>query len=108
MRPANISLGEMIGRGQMARIYRKLLAEAKRAISEDRAEVLVNASTGFVGLADYLRKRIDAPVVDAAEAGVKFAEMLADLKKTKNVYQSKVACYRASPNMEKVIKAYLQ
>jgi len=107
IRPANIPLGEMLARGGLAKIYRKLLVETKKAVSEDRAEVVVNASTGFVGLADYLRKHVDVPVVDAVEAGVKFAEMLADLKKTKNLYQSKVACYKASPNALEVIQKYL-
>ena len=106
VRPANISLGEMMARGSMEKIYKKVLAQAKLAISEDRAEVVVNASTGFAGLADYLRKHIDAPVVDAVEAGVKFAEMLADLKMSKNLYQSKVAAYKPSPNAAKVIKEY--
>jgi allantoin racemase len=107
VRPANISLGEMMGRGSMAKIYRKVLTEARLAVSEDRAEVLVNASAGFAGLADYLRKRVEAPVVDAVEAGIKFGEMLADLKKSKGLYQSKVAAFRSSPNTAKVIEKYL-
>ncbi|MDA4114716.1 MAG: aspartate/glutamate racemase family protein [Thaumarchaeota archaeon] len=106
VRPANISLGEMMARGAIEKIYKKVLAQAKLAVSVDRAEVVVNASTGFAGLADYLRKHIDAPVVDAVEAGVKFAEMLADLKKSKNLYQSKVAAYKPSPNAAKIIKQY--
>ncbi len=107
VRPANISLGEALGRDAMSTIRRKMLSQAKKAVEEDRAEVIINASAGFVGLADYLRKRVKAPVVDAVESGIKFAEMLADLKKTKNLYQSKVACYEPSPNAEKVIEGFL-
>jgi Asp/Glu/hydantoin racemase len=106
VRPANITLAEMMERGAMEKIYRKVLAQAKLAVSEDRAEVLVNASAGFAGLADYLRKRVDAPVVDAVESGIKFGEMMADLRKSKGLSQSKVACYQPSPNMDRVLKQY--
>lgn len=106
VRPAGVSPREMHERGSMSTIYRKLLREAKLAVSEDRAEVVVNASAGFVGVADYLRKHVDAPVVDAVESGIKFGEMLADLKKSKNLYQSKVACFRPSPNASQMVAKY--
>src|SRR2546428_6896837 len=63
VRPANISLGEALGRDAIAAIREKMLTQARKAIEEDRAEVIVNASAGFVGMADYLRKNIAAPVV---------------------------------------------
>lgn len=106
VRPANISLGEALGRDAIATIREKMLTQAKRAIEEDRAEVIVNASAGFVGMADYLRKNVSAPVVDAVESGVKFTEMLVDLRKTKGLLQSKVASYQASPNTDKVIAEF--
>jgi Asp/Glu/hydantoin racemase len=106
VRPANISLNEMMGRNAMAKIYQKVLVQAKKAVEEDRADVLVNGSAGFAGLADYLRKRVEVPVVDAVEAGIKFGEMFADLKKSKNLMQSKYATYRSSPNMDKVLQKY--
>lgn len=107
VRPANVTLAEMMARGALPKIYRRILKEARAAIVEDRAEVIVNGSTGFAGLADYLRKRVAAPVIDPVESGVKFAEMLVDLKKAKNLYQSKVASFRSSPNAEKVIAEFL-
>jgi Asp/Glu/hydantoin racemase len=106
VRPLNVSLGEMMGREAMARIYQRVLREARLAASEDRAEVVVIGSSGFAGLADYLRKRIKTPVVDPVEAGIKLAEALADLKQSKNVYQSKAAAYRSSPNTAKVLGEY--
>jgi allantoin racemase len=106
VRPANISLGEALGRDAIAQIREKMLTQAKRAIEEDRAEVIVNASAGFVGMADYLRKKVSAPVVDAVESGVKFAEMLVDLRKTKGLLQSKVASFQPSPNTEKVMAEF--
>ncbi len=106
VRPANIPLDEMMGRNAMAKIYERVLNQARLAVSEDRADVIVNGSAGFAGLADYLRKHVEAPVVDAVEAGIKFGEMFADLKKSKNLYQSKVATYKSSPNLDKVLKKY--
>jgi len=106
VRPLNVSLGEMMVRDAMAKVNRKILREAQLAISLDRAEVLVIGSSGFAGLADYLRKRVDAAVVDPVEAGIKFGEMLADLKSSKNLSQSKVAAYRSSPNTSKVLEKY--
>jgi allantoin racemase len=106
VRPANITLDDALARGGMSTIYRKMLVQASKAVKEDRAEVIINASAGFVGLADHLRRRVKAPIVDAVESGIKFAEMLADLKKTKNLYQSKVACYQPSPNIDRVIEHF--
>jgi allantoin racemase len=106
VRPMNISLGEALGRDRSVVIREKMLTQAKRAMEEDRAEVIINASAGLVGMADYLRKNISAPVVDAVESGVKFAEMLVDLRKTKGLLQSKVASFQASPNTDKVIAEF--
>ena len=106
VRPANISLGEALGRDAMAAIREKMLTQARKAMEEDRAEVIVNASAGFVGMADYLRKNIEAPVVDSVESGVKFAEMLVDLRKAKGLLHSKVASFQASPNTDKVIAEF--
>ena len=106
VRPANISLGEMIARGlhgeDLQEGARPGQAGHLRGPGRGRGERLDRVRR----LADYLRKHIDAPVVDAVEAGVKFAEMLADLKMSKNLYQSKVAAYKPSPNAAKVIKEY--
>jgi len=72
-------------------------------VEKDGAEVIVLGSAGFVGLADYLRVRIDAPVVDAVEAGVKYIEMLVDLYKSKRLLQSRVGTYM-SPPKEGILK----
>ena len=55
-------------------------------------------------MADYLRKRIDAPVVDPIETGVKFAEIMVDLHKSKGLLQSKVLTYKGSPNVDKFLR----
>jgi len=100
-RIANVTLDELFSGEHVKEIYEKMLCQAKKAVEEDRAEVIVSASTGVAGLADYLRERLDAAIVDATEAGVKIAEMLIDFKQKKNLYQSKAACYQASSDIAK-------
>ncbi len=87
----------------MEKIYRRIFETTKEAIEVDRADVILLASIGFVGLADYLRKNVPAAVVDPVETGVKFAEMLVDLHKSKGVLQSKALTYKPSPNLDKVL-----
>ena len=45
-------------------------------------------------------------VEDELPSGVKFAEMLVDLRKTKGLLQSKIASFQASPNTDKVIAEF--
>ena len=104
IRQADIPEDDLTTRDAMDKIYKKLLEEANRAIKEDRAEVILLASVGFAGLADHLRKRISAPVVDPVEAGVKFAEMLVDLNKSKGLLHSKLLSYKPSPNIDKILR----
>lgn len=53
---------------------------AKRAVSEDDADVIVLAGAPLAGLASKVRDRIPVPVVDCAEAAMKQAETLAALR----------------------------
>lgn len=104
IRQADISDDELLGRESIEKICRVILEKANQAIKEDRAEVLLLASVGFAGLADYLRKRVSVPVVDPVEAAVKFAEMLVDLNKSKGLLHSKVLSYKPSPNVDRILK----
>ena len=45
-----------------------------------------------------------APVVDPVEAGVKFAEMLVDLHRSKGLLHSKLLSYKPSPNTDKILR----
>jgi len=75
-------------------IGEKFLVQAKAAVDEDEAEVVILGSAGFVGLADYLRESLkNIPIIDPVEAGVKYIEMLVDLYKTKGILQSKTGTY---------------
>ena len=102
IRQANLGISEILKKTEVA--YERTLEQAKLAVEEDRAEVILLGSIGFAGLADYVRKRIEAPVVDPLEAGVKFAEMMVDLHKAKGLLHSKVITFKASPNIEKFLR----
>jgi len=74
-----------------------LLAECKKAVGQDNAQVLVLACTGFPP-ATELRSALDVPVIDAAMA-LKVAEALVDLR----LGHSKVLTYkmqRAIPTVD--------
>ena len=57
----------------------RLVDLARRAVEEDEADVIVLAGAPLAGLADRVKSRIDAPVVDGVAAAVKQAELLVGL-----------------------------
>jgi allantoin racemase len=71
--------------------------EAKRAIEEDRAEVIVLGCGGMAGLDQAIRDATSAPVVDGVAAAVKLAESLVSL----GLSTSKVRTY-APPRPKRV------
>jgi allantoin racemase len=71
--------------------------EAKRAIEEDRAEVIVLGCGGMAGLDQAIRTVTSAPVVDGVAAAVKLAESLVSL----GLSTSKVRTY-AAPRPKRV------
>jgi allantoin racemase len=68
-----------------------IVDQAKRAISEDRAEVIVLGCGGMAGLDTAVRDATSAPVVDGVAAAVKLAESLVSL----GLSTSKVRTYAA-------------
>ncbi|WP_455367903.1 aspartate/glutamate racemase family protein [[Eubacterium] cellulosolvens] len=59
---------------------KKILIEAKKAIQEDGADVIVLGCTGMAKLAQDLQKELNIPVVDPAAASIKLAEVLVQMK----------------------------
>lgn len=53
-----------------------VLAECRRALSEDRCDSIVLGCAGMAGLLEYLRPRVPVPVIDGVTVAVKFAEAL--------------------------------
>ena len=64
------------------RVFDGIEQEAKKAIEEAGAEVIVLGCTGFVGYAVELQKRLDVPVVDSSIAALKVAELLVSMDLT--------------------------
>ena len=54
-------------------------AQARRAVEEDRAEVIVRGCGGMAGLDEQLTADLGVPVVEGVAAAVKLAEGLSDL-----------------------------
>lgn len=56
-----------------------LLAESKKAIEQDGADVIILGCTGMVGMAKELYEALGFPVIDPAIAALKFAEALYEM-----------------------------
>ncbi len=72
--------------------------EARKAINEDKAEVIVLGCGGMAGLDEHVSKELGVPVVDGVTAAVKLAESLVCL----GLSTSKVRTY-APPRQKKII-----
>jgi allantoin racemase len=63
----------------MPQTMRAIAAEARRAVQEDRAEVICLGCAGLSGLREYVEKECGVPVVDGVEMAVSLAESLVRL-----------------------------
>lgn len=61
------------------RAVQAIVEQARRAIADDRAEVIVLGCGGMAGLDQAVRSEISTPVVDGVAAAVKLAESLVRL-----------------------------
>lgn len=71
------------------RAVERIVAEAERAVTEDKAEVICLGCGGMAGLDEAVRAATGVPVVDGVAAAVKLAESLVGLGLT----TSKVRAY---------------
>ncbi len=95
VRASGIPVLELEGSPELA--VSAITEEAKRAIEEDRAEVIVLGCGGMAGLKEAVRAATSAPVVDGVAAAVKLAESLVSL----GLSTSKVRTY-APPRPKRV------
>jgi len=70
------------------KLVNALYEEAKKAIEEDGADVIVLGCGSLLNIAEILQKRLGVPVIDPGLAALKFAEMLVKLglKQSKKAY----------------------
>jgi allantoin racemase len=59
--------------------FKKMYDAGKKAIEEDKADVLVLGCGAMLGITDRLRRELGVPVLEPGESGIKFAEMLVKL-----------------------------
>lgn len=69
------------------KLVEALYEEAKKAIEEDGADVIVLGCGALLNIAEMLQKRLGVPVIDPGLAALKYAEMLVKL----GLRQSKIA-----------------
>lgn len=73
------------------------IREARRAVEEDGAEVVVLSEISNPGFWDRCRREVQFPIVDPGVACWKWAELAADLYRIAGYSQSKIGGYEAPP-----------
>jgi len=88
IRAVNVSVLETETRSDQVRDL--LIAESRKAIDEDRAEVIVLGCAGMAGLDKAMGKALGVPVLDGVVCAVKMAEGLVDY----GVSTSKISAFK--------------
>jgi allantoin racemase len=78
----------------------RILDEARRAIAEDGADVIVLGCTIEFGFYQQVQKELGVPVVDAIVAPLRYAEFLADLSHRHSWSHSKARGYESPDQTE--------
>jgi allantoin racemase len=71
-------------------VIERLVVEGRKAVEEDRAEVILLGCAGMAGLDKDLEKALSVPVLDGVVCAVKMAEGLVDYQ----VFTSKINAYK--------------
>lgn len=75
-----------------------ILAEAKKAVEEDGAEVIVLGCTGESGFMKEMINKLHVPVLDPVVTSWKYAEMMADLYRKVGLTHSRLYGFEPPPN----------
>jgi allantoin racemase len=67
-----------------------LLAEGRKAVQEDGAEVIILGCTAEYGFHEQMQKELGVPVIDAVLAPFKFAEFLSEIGQSFGWYPSRM------------------
>ena len=86
------------------RLKEAITREARKAVEEDGAEVVVLGCGAQSGLVKELIKDLKLPVIDPVPVAWKYAEMMADLYKKLGLTQSKLYGYEAPPREDGWLK----
>ena len=80
---------------------RRMREEIRKAITEDKAEVIILGCTMQFGFYKELQQEFGLPVIDVMLAAFKHAEMLAEMKRKMGWFTSKTCTY-ASPQSSEI------
>jgi len=81
------------------KLEKAILTQARKAIEEDGAEVIVLGCTMESGFMKELTRKLKVPVLDAVATSWKYAEMMADLYRKVGLVHSKLYGYEAPPDL---------
>jgi len=98
IRPLEIRVTEMLA--QQKKLKESTAREARAAVEEDGAEVIVMGCTAESGFADELSKALGVPLLDPVVTSWKFAEMQADMYSMLGISHSKAYGYETPPKEE--------
>jgi len=85
-------------------LERAVAREARLAVEEDGAEVIVLGCTVEAGFSRQLMRRLRVPVIDPVITSFKYAELLADLYSKLGLSHSKIFGYETPPKEEGWLK----
>lgn len=98
MRPLELGVHDF--QADHERTTDRLLAEGRRAVEEDGAEVLVLGCTAEYGFNQKMQQALGVPVIDAVTAPFKYAEFLAETAQCFGWYPSRKWGNEAPPHDE--------
>lgn len=101
-RVLNFSVDRM--RKEREALERAVAREARLAVEEDGAEVIVLGCTAEAGFSRQLMRRLRVPVIDPVVISFKYAELLADLYSRFGLSHSKIFGYETPPEEEGWLK----
>jgi allantoin racemase len=81
-------------------LEREITREAKLAIQEDGAEVIILGCTVEAGFSRRLVQGLKVPVIDPVIVSFKYAELLGDLYNKLGLSHSKIYGYESPPKEE--------
>jgi len=81
------------------KLEKAILTQARKAIEEDGAEVIVLGCTMESGFMKELTRKLKVPVLDAVATSWKYAEMMADLYRKVGLVHSKLYGYEGPPDL---------
>jgi allantoin racemase len=73
--------------------WERILRESKKAVEEDRAEVIVLGCAALDNIETRLEKELNVPVINPILAGIKLTELMGDMYKNMNLSHSKIYDY---------------